>query len=90
MGLNHLNVFKGKGVYVIRLIFFICDSITNNTVSEHEYNNILNKKLKNINKTSYDYNGIQICKASKYGNGTIFAEILKRFNEILKMIMQIH
>jgi hypothetical protein len=56
-------------------LYHICDSITNNTVSEYEYNNILNKKLNNIDKTSYDYkiNNIQNnteyihfdCKCSK-------------------------
>ena len=54
----------------------ICNSITNNSDSEYEYNNILNKKLKNIDKTSYDYKIINIqnnieyiqlvCKCSKY------------------------
>ena len=44
----------------------ICNSITNNTVSEHEYNNILNKKLKNIDKTSYDYKIISIQNNEEY------------------------
>ena len=47
-------------------LYNICDSITNNTVSEHEYNNILNKKLKNINKTSYDYKIINIQNNTNY------------------------
>ena len=44
----------------------ICNSITNNTVSEHEYKNILNKKLKNIDKTSYDYKIINIQNNTEY------------------------
>ena len=44
----------------------ICNSITNNTVSEHEYNNILNKKLMNIDKTSYDYKIISIQNNTEY------------------------
>ena len=38
----------------------ICNSIINNSVSEYEYNNVLNKKLNNVDKTSYDYNLINI------------------------------
>ena len=42
------------------ILYNICNSIINNSVSEFEYNNILNKKLNNIDKTTYDYDLINI------------------------------
>jgi GR25 family glycosyltransferase involved in LPS biosynthesis len=48
------------------ILYNICNSITNNSKSEYEYDNILNKKLNNIDKTSYDYKITNIQNNTEY------------------------